>query len=45
MLEQDGCEIIKDLEESLPDDVTVAHAVEAWKLACQKSDDYNSKMY
>ena len=45
MLEQDGCEIIKDLEESLPDEVTVAHAVEAWKLACQKSDDYNSKMY
>ncbi|XP_046860854.1 E3 ubiquitin-protein ligase RNF213-like [Xenia sp. Carnegie-2017] len=45
MLEQDGCEIIKDLEESLPNEVTVAHAVEAWKLACQKSDDYNSKIY
>ncbi|XP_046861643.1 E3 ubiquitin-protein ligase RNF213-like [Xenia sp. Carnegie-2017] len=44
-LERDGCEIIKDLEESLPDEITVAHAVEAWKLACQKSDDYNSKMY
>ena len=45
MLEQDGCDVIKDLEERLPDEITVANSVEAWKLACQKSDDYHSRTY
>ncbi|XP_046861644.1 E3 ubiquitin-protein ligase rnf213-alpha-like [Xenia sp. Carnegie-2017] len=41
-LEQDGCTLIEDLRENLPDEVTVAHAVDAWRLAYEKSDYHSN---
>ena len=37
-------EIIDDLEEYIPEEITVEHAVAAWKIACQKSEDYHLRL-
>ena len=43
-LEEKGCDIIDGLEEFVPEDIEVQHAVEVWKVACQKSEDYHSRL-
>ena len=43
-LEAEEREPFDGLEEYIPEDITVKHAVEAWKVACQKSEDYHSRM-
>ena len=43
-LDELECVLIDDLEEYIPEDITVEHAVEAWKIACQKSEDYHSRL-
>ena len=43
-LEGKDCDVIDGLEEYIPEDIKVEHAVEAWKVACQKSEDYHSRM-
>ncbi|XP_028416581.1 E3 ubiquitin-protein ligase RNF213-like [Dendronephthya gigantea] len=37
-------EVIDALEEYIPEDITVEHAVEAWKIACRKSEDYHLRL-
>ena len=43
-LEAEEREPFDGLEEYITEDITVKHAVEAWKVACQKSEDYHSRM-
>jgi hypothetical protein len=43
-LDTKQCEKIDGLEEHIPQDIQVQHAVDAWKVACQKSEDYHSRM-
>ena len=43
-LYEKGCDEIDDLEKYIPNDIEVKHAVEAWKVACQKSEDYHQRM-
>ena len=38
------CDEIEGLEEYIPDEIQVQHAVKAWKVACKKSEDYSSRM-
>ena len=38
------CDEIEGLEEYIPEEIQVQHAVEAWKVACKKSEDYHSRM-
>ncbi len=43
-LEERGCDVIDGLEDYIQKDIQVKHAVEAWKVACKKSEDYHSRM-
>jgi hypothetical protein len=43
-LDEKECDQIDGLEDYIPQDIQVKHAVEAWKVACQKSEDYHSRM-
>ena len=43
-LEEQGRDIIVDLDKHVPEDITVRHAVASWKVACQKSENYHSKL-
>jgi hypothetical protein len=43
LYEKDG-DVIDGLDEYIPKDIKVEHAVEAWKVACKKSEDYHLRM-
>jgi hypothetical protein len=43
-LDEKGCDVINGLGEYVSDDIKVEHAVEAWKVACRKSEDYHSML-
>ena len=43
-LEEKNCAIIDGLKECIPEDIEVKHAVDAWKVACQKNEDYHSRL-
>jgi hypothetical protein len=43
-LDEKQCDVIDGLEKYIQEDIKVEHAVEAWKVACQKRDNYHSKM-
>ena len=43
-LEEKECDIIDGLENCVPADIEVKHAVEVWKIACQKSEDHHSRL-
>ena len=43
-LGEKGCDEIESLKEYIPEDIQVQHAVDAWKVACQKSEGYHLRM-
>ena len=38
-LEQNGRNEFEDIDKYIPEDILLEHAVETWKIACQKSED------
>ena len=42
-LDEKGSDEIVDLDQYLPQDILLEHAVETWKIACQKSEDYYNR--
>ena len=43
-LEQNGRNEFEDIDKYIPEDILLEHAVETWKIACQKSEDYHERM-
>ena len=43
-LEAEEREAFESLDEYIPKDITVRHAVEAWTVVCQKSEEYHLMM-
>ena len=41
-LEEKGWKMFDNLNEYIPMDITVRHAVETWRVACEKSQYYHS---
>ena len=42
-LDEKGCDEIEGLEEYIPEEIQVKHAVETWKVAYKKSENYYSE--